>query len=261
MNQPILTITFFIVTSSFYAQQINRIEVSGKLSATNDVEGVTIFNTSSSKGTVADSQGNFILEVALNDVLEISALQYEAKKVVVNTDVIASRYLRLFLVDKVNALKEVLLLPSQLSGNLLNDIDNVVALKELHINFGNINEMEFPEDEFTKVDNKILKQGQLVNGLNIASVVGLNKLINRPVKKRFLPKEEIKLEEQLAIQYTPEFFYTNYQIPLELVDVFISFVVVNGLTENLLQEGEEFQLLEFILKQSLEFKKQKDEKN
>ena len=65
MNQPILTITFFIVTSSFYAQHINRIEVSGKLSATNDMEGVTIFNTSSNKGTVADSQGNFILEVAL----------------------------------------------------------------------------------------------------------------------------------------------------------------------------------------------------
>jgi hypothetical protein len=256
-----LSISLFIVTSSLCSQEIKRIEVSGKLSGTNDVEGITIFNASSNIGTVTNKHGDFNIEVALNDVLEISALQYEAKTVSVNQEVISSKQIQLFLVDKVNALKEVLLLPSQLSGNLLNDIDNVVPQKELQINFGNLGQVEFPEDEFTKVDNKIVKKGQLVDGLNVASILGLNKLINRPIKKRTLPKVEIKLEDKLALNYTPTFFNQNFQIPLNRVDAFMSFVVLNGLTETLLQENEEFMLLDFLQKQSIEFKKQEDEKN
>jgi hypothetical protein len=250
------------MTSGLYAQKdIKRMEVSGKLSGTNDMEGVTIYNTSSNKGTVSDKQGDFIIEVALNDILEISALQYEARTVSVNQEVITSKQLRLYLVDKVNALNEVLLLPSQLSGNLLNDIDHVVELKKLQINFGNLSQVEFPEDEFTKVDNKIVKKGQLNNGLNVASIIGLNKLINRPIKKSSLPQKEIKLEDKLALKYTPNFFNQNFQIPLNSVDAFMSFVVLNGLNEYLLQDENEFQLLEFLLKQSLEFKKQEFEKN
>jgi hypothetical protein len=249
------------VTSNLCAQDIERIQVSGKLIGTNDVEGITIYNTSSNKGTVTNNQGDFLIEVALYDVLEISALQYEAMMVSVNQDVISSKQLQLFLVDKVNALKEVLLLPSQLSGNLLNDMENVVLQKELQINFGNLSQVEFPEDEFTKVDNKIIKKGQLANGLNVASVFGLNKLINKPIKKPSLPEEDLKLEDVLALKYTPVFFNQNFQIPLDCVEVFISFVVLNGLTENLLHEDEEFLLLEFLLNQSLEFKKQEHEKN
>ncbi|WP_188462667.1 carboxypeptidase-like regulatory domain-containing protein [Bizionia arctica] len=261
MKQHYLAITFCLVTSCLYAQEVTRIEVSGKLIGTDDAEGVTIFNTSSNKGTVADSQGYFILEVALNDVLEISALQYEAKTVSVNQEVISSKQLRLFLVDKVNALKEVLLLSSSLSGNLLADIDNVVAQKKMEMNFGNLSDLEFPEDEFTKVDNELVKQGQLNNGLNVASVFGLNKLINRPIKKRSLPVEEVKLEKVLAEKYTPEFFNNNFQIPLNQVEAFIRFVVLNGLTKNLLHNDQEFMFLEFLQKQSLEFKKQDDERN
>jgi len=261
LNHSILSISLFFFASSLYAQDFVRIEVSGKLFAANDLEGVTIFNTSSKKGTIADFEGSFIIEVALNDVLEISALQYEANMVRVNQDVITTKQIRLFLVDKVNALNEVLLLPSQLSGNLLVDMKNAKVAKKMEMNFGNLSEMEFSEDAFTKVDNKIIKKDQLTDGLNIASISGLNKLINKPRKKRVLPKEKVSLEQILAAKYNPIFFIQNYKIPSPHVDDFIRFVVSNGLTESQLQEKEEFFLLEFFQKQSVEFLKQEYEKN
>lgn len=259
MNHPFLSISLFLFASSLYAQDLKRTEVSGKLIAVNEVEGVTIFNSTSRKGTVANSQGFFILEVALNDILEISALQYESNTVIVNQDVMDSRLIRLFLVDKVNALNEVLLLSSQLSGNLLLDMKNVKEAKKMEINFGNLSELEFPEDEFTKVDNKIIKKDQLTDGLNVASILGINKLINRPKKKRSLPQEEVSLEKKISVKYPPSFFIQNYKIPSHQADAFIHYVVSNGFTENLLEENEYFMLLEFLQIQSLEFLKQEHE--
>ena len=261
MNRSILSLSLFFFAGSLYAQDFIRIQVSGKLFAANDLEGVTIFNTSSKEGTIADFQGNFTLEVALNDVLEISALQYEANTIRVNQEVITTKQIRLFLVDKVNALNEVLLLPSQLSGNLLVDMQNAKGAKKMEMNFGNLKEIEFSEDAFTKVDNKIVKKDQLADGLNVANIFGLNKLINRPLKKRSLPKEDISLDKILATRYKSEFYEQNYKIPSPRVEAFIRFVVLNGLTENLLQEKEEFFLLDFFQKKSVEFLKQEYEKN
>ncbi|MEO8933100.1 MAG: carboxypeptidase-like regulatory domain-containing protein [Xanthomarina sp.] len=259
MNHHILSISLFFIVSNLYAQDIARVKVSGQLVAVNDVEGVTIFNNSSKNGTVADFQGNFSLEVALNDVLEISALQYETNTVIVNQDVLNSNQIRLFLVDKVNTLSEVLLLPSQLSGNLLLDIENAKVAKNMAMNFGDLSQMEFPVDEFTKVDNEILIKNQLTNGLNFAAILGLNKLVNRPLKKRSWPKEKVSLEDVLTERYTSSFYIQNYKIPCQRVNAFIRYVVSNGLTEVLLKEDQEFMLLECLQKKSLEFLKQEHE--
>lgn len=261
MKYPVFSILFFLINTALNAQDVKRIEVLGKLFVSNDMEGVTIFNTSSNKGTVTDSQGNFTIDVALNDILEISALQYEAKTIIVNQDVLSSKQLHLFLVDKVNTLNEIVLLPAQLSGNLFVDIENAKVEKQVDFNFGNLSQMEFPEDEFTKVDNKILKQNELIDGFNFASVFGLNKLINRPIKKHSTPKEEMRIEEVLATIYPPVFYQNNYKIPIHQVEDFLRFVVANGLTKSFLQEDEEFMLLEFLQKQSLAFLKQEHEKN
>ena len=66
----ILIILCFAVSSAF-SQEINRIEVFGKIVVDSvDVEGVTVYNTSSNKGTVTDLEGKFSIEVALNDIVE-----------------------------------------------------------------------------------------------------------------------------------------------------------------------------------------------
>ena len=73
----VLCVTGFTV----YAQDFKRIEVHGKIIVeSNDVYGITIFNTSSNKGTITNDKGEFKLAVRLNDVIEVSALQFQNLK-------------------------------------------------------------------------------------------------------------------------------------------------------------------------------------
>ena len=98
MKNYFLTTFLLFFSLLVTAQDVNRVEVNGKIIAKNDVEGVTVFNTSSNKGTVADENGDFKLDVALNDIIEVSSLQYVSVEVSVTQDVIDSKVLRLFLV-------------------------------------------------------------------------------------------------------------------------------------------------------------------
>jgi Zn/Cd-binding protein ZinT len=76
--KPILTL--LLVFSTFYgiAQDVDRITINGKIIvSTEDKEGVAVYNTSSNKGTITDEAGYFTFSVALNDVIEFSALQFK----------------------------------------------------------------------------------------------------------------------------------------------------------------------------------------
>ena len=141
MECPISPIFLFLIGRNLNAQEVKRIAISGKCDAVNDVEGATIYNSSSKRGTLANSQGSFTLEVAIKDVLEISAVQYEINISIVYQDDIDSKQTRLFLADKVNALNKVLLLPSQFSGNLLVNKKNAKEKKVLQMNFGDLSQV------------------------------------------------------------------------------------------------------------------------
>ena len=260
MKQILLTIFISILVINIHAQNTSRTEVTGKIIASDDVEGVTVFNTSSNKGTIADANGDFKIEVAYNDILEISALQYRAIRVTITKDVITSKKLRLFLVEELNQLNEIILLPTTLTGELKVDIDNSDERRVVIMDFGNAGEMEFGVDQFTKVDNQLMRQGEFYNGVNFATILGLNKLLNSPIKKQSLKQLRANEKQDLADKYEPTYFNSNFNIPLDRVEAFISFVNTNGFDESLLQTRNEVKLIEFLNKQSVLFLKQENEK-
>ena len=65
MKKCILLLALLISVNAV-SQNINRIEVSGKIIVEgNDVLGITIFNTSSNTGTITDENGEFKLKVSV----------------------------------------------------------------------------------------------------------------------------------------------------------------------------------------------------
>ena len=130
--KPILMkrlLLFTLLFSSFFtisAQDVERIEISGKIVVdSNDLEGITVYNSSSNKGTVTDENGKFLLNVALNDIVEFRALQFQDFTVTIDENIIKSKKMTVFLVEKVNKLDEVVILPYDLTGNLAVDIESV----------------------------------------------------------------------------------------------------------------------------------------
>lgn len=261
MKQQLLGFLFVFTIGTIFSQNPTRITVEGKIIASDDVEGVTVFNKSSKKGTIATADGDFTIEVAVKDVLEISALQYEVKTVVINQDVIDSKQLRLFLVAAVNKLNEVILLPSKLTGDLLVDIQNAEAQKAIMMSFGNLSNLEFPEDAFTKPVNSVTNQGDFYNGINFASILGINKWANGPLKKQSIQGLRENRPLDLGDIYSPNYINETYNIPLNRVEAFFAFCMENGFEASLLGEKNELKRMEFLEMQSDLFLKLENEQD
>lgn len=244
------------------AQNITRIEISGKIVVdSDDMEGVTVYNTSAKKGTLTDENGLFKLNVALNDVIEVRALQFQDFKVTIDKNIIKTKKVTVFLVEKVNKLDEVIILPYDLTGNLQLDIESVKTfnpdLDAIYFGLANMNDYEFPDDYKSKVINVAMPGtgNDIPYGLN---VIGIVDLFLRPIFKSKNNKDQSGIIQHSAYDtftdhYSTKFLVENFDIPEDKVDEFINYVDRLDIDYSLLDSGKEFQFLEFISLKSKEF--------
>ncbi|WP_339917350.1 carboxypeptidase-like regulatory domain-containing protein [Yeosuana marina] len=267
MKRIVLFITIILCITSVRSQTITRINVKGIIHADfNDVENVTIYNTSSNKGTITNDKGEFTIKVALNDIIEISALQFKTVSVTITKEVIDSKLLKISLVESVNQLDAVVL-SSGLSGNIALDIDDVRMPAHIELDLGNM-DMAFEYNDDKAFDrgvlenqlNAIVNKGQLHNGVNF---VAISKLIfkskkNKTVKNQ-IPQEP-KPKELLDV-YSSQDISKTFNIPLNDVQSFIGFLESKEFNQDLLKKENEVQLIEFLIAQRRLFLKLEDGKN
>lgn len=258
-NYNFIFIIICFITSFGFSQDINRIEVFGKIIVDNvDLEGVTVYNTSSNKGTVTDIDGQFSIEVALNDRVEVSALQFKKFVIVINKDIIDSKILTVFLVERVNKLDEVVILSYGLSGNLNVDIGSVKTfnpdLDAIFFGIQNMDDYEFSDDNKSGVINMAMEQGRYYNGIDFAQIIGL---LLKPLFKSKTKNiiNNSNTYKYLTSKYSLSFLIKNLNIPQNSINEFVYFVEDNGFDQSLMEDGNELQFLEFLIKQSVEFKK------
>ncbi len=258
-----VTLLLFLTCFMSVAQDINRVVVEGKIIVEgNDIEGITVFNTSSNKGTVTDKDGTFTIAVALNDFIEIRALQYQNFDLTINEDIIKSKRMRIFLIEEINKLDEVLVMTKGLSGDLNTDIESVKTfnpkLDALYFGIKRSDEYEFTDDNRSEISNIAMhSQSQtMVNGLNIINVVDqlLLPLFRSEVKdKKAAGIAEVPVT---AIKYYfgASFLVENFGIPEHRVEEFIRYVEDDDSFDfSLLNVGKELEFLEVLSQKSKTF--------
>tara|TARA_R110002033_G_scaffold21392_4_gene53146 strand:- start:10508 stop:11344 length:837 start_codon:yes stop_codon:yes gene_type:complete len=262
-----------VCTLSIYSQDIERTTIDGRIVvASNDKEGVTVFNTSSNKGAITDENGTFEIAVALNDVIEFGALQFKDFSVTITNEVLESKQLTVLLVEEVNKLDEVVLLPFGLTGNLDADLENVrtynVSLDAVYFGLDHIEDFEFTSDYKTKVDNLAFNEynPHMENMLNLVNVAGflMKQIINIDGVSldniKFKSEKEKQLIEKTPFKqaldtYSVNYIHTNFDIPLNQIEAFTDYVEQQGVDETLFEENKELQLLERISQLSKSFLK------
>ncbi|MEO8773309.1 MAG: carboxypeptidase-like regulatory domain-containing protein [Gelidibacter sp.] len=244
------------------AQNNKRVEVSGKIVVdSNDLEGITVYNTSAKKGTLTDQNGVFKLKVALNDIIEFRALQFQNFTVTIDKNIIKTKNMTVFLVEKINKLDEIVLLPYDLTGNLLVDIESVKTfnpdLDAIYFGLANMNEYEFPDDYKSKVVNVAMPGtgNNIPYGLNVIGIVDLflKPIFNSKKNKDIEVMGAEDANQVFTDLYSTKFLVENFNIPADQVDDFINYVEDEGIDYSLLNSGKEFQFLEFISVKSKEF--------
>ena len=254
----------FVIAASLNAvsQNFNREEVNGKIIVeSNDVGGITVFNKSSNVGTITNENGEFTLKVALNDLVEVSALQYENLSFRVNDAIMASKTMKVFLIEEINRLDEIIILPNSLSGSLNEDMSKskrfTPKMDAIYFGIKNSDEFDFKDDYKSEVTNMTIntERNQLVNGLNIVNVVDqlLLPLFRSGVKNRKETGVPDVPVESIKYYFGSEFLVSNFNIPEHRVEEFIRYVESGDFDFSLLNYGKEMEFLELLNKKSVEF--------
>lgn len=238
------------------AQNDSRIEISGKVIVdSNDVEGLTVTNITSNRIAVTDFNGEFRIDVALNDKIKISALQYNTILVIVTDEILKSKQLTVFLDEHVTALDEVVILPFNLTGDLETDLTKVRTFnpKFETIYFGNVlsNENQYTDIQYQEVENTILRQGRFYNGVDLVKIT--NWLVKPLFNSGSTSKETNKKDTNYAVlrdTYTKDFISTNFNIPEDQVTDFIAFAEANNTDMSLYEEGKDIELIQYLVDQS-----------
>lgn len=263
-----LSLTAFFVFLSFgMAQNDSRIEISGKVIVdSNDVEGLTVTNITSNRIAVTDFEGEFSINVALNDKIKISALQYNSILIIVTKEILKSKQLTVFLDEHVTALDEVVILPFTLTGDLETDLTKVRTFnpKFETIYFGDAvsDENQYTDIQYQEVENTILRQGRFYNGVDLV------KITNWLVKPLFglgsVSKNTNNKNSNYAVlrdAYTKDFISTNFNIPEDQVSGFIAFAEANNTDMSLYEKGKDIELIQYLVEQSKLYLKTQIDKN
>ena len=140
----------------------------------------------------------------------------------------------------------------------MRELDEVVIGPENTEKFLDLKEEEFKKidysfDKSSKIENQILKAGRFNNGLNF---INLYKAIAKSNSKEVEPETfSYKPSNLLREVYDDNFFVKNLGIPNENISEFLLFCDENFPSKFLLKKSNEFQLIDFLVKQSDKFKK------
>ncbi len=240
----ILVNIFILVAINFtYSQDDYRTWIKGKVLYKNvNVGSANVINNTSQQATTTNDDGEFEIEVKLNDKLIFSSVQYQIRELNITKEILQRNRIVIDVNEKVNELDQVVVTPE--------NQEKFLDLKEEEFK-----RFDYSFDKSSRVNNVINEQGKLRDGINF---VNLYRLISKSLKN---DSEENKASykynpsDLLRELYDDVFFTKNLLIPSDKINEFLLFCDDNFPDRILLQKENEFELIEFLVKQSKKFVK------
>ncbi len=255
----LLSLLLFCASVVAVAQDIKRENIIGKVIVEgSDLEGITIYNTSSGKGTVTNKQGEFMIAVAVNDFLKIRALAYQNIDVTVNKAILESKKMSIYLIEEMIMLEEVSIPKKELSGNIVTDATRLPPFSPkpdvFYFGVSSADIYSLTDDSDSQVRHLDRNdQGKtLVHGLNVVNIVDqlLIPLFRSEVKnKKAAGVPEVPVEN-IKYYLGSDFIVENFEIPEHRVEEFIRYVEDDTFDFDLLNYGHEIELLDLLSKKS-----------
>ena len=238
-----LNIFFLIAINFTYSQDDYRTWIKGKVLYKNvNVGSANVINNTSQQATTTNDDGEFEILVKLDDKLIFSSVQYQIRELNITKEILQRNRIVIDVNEKVNELEEVVVTPE--------NQEKFLDLKEEEFK-----RFDYTFDKSSRVNNVINEQGKLVDGINF---VNLYRLIKNSIKKDSNENEsnyKYKPSDLLRELYDDVFFTKNLLIPNDKINEFLLYCDDNFPDRILLKKDNEFELIEFLVKQSKKFVK------
>ena len=238
-------LTFFLLlaTNFIFSQDDYRTWIKGKVLYKNvNVSSANVINNTSQQATTTNDDGEFEIEVKLNDKLIFSSVQYQIRELNITKEILQRNRIVIDVNEKVNELDQVVVTPE--------NQEKFLDLKEEEFK-----RFDYSFDKSTRVNNVINEQGKLRDGINF---VNLYRLISNTLKKDSEENQtnyKYNPSDLLRELYDDVFFTKNLLIPNDQINEFLLYCDDNFPDRILLKKDNEFELIEFLVKQSKKFVK------
>ena len=238
-----LNIFLLIAINFSYSQDDYRTWIKGKVLYKNvNVNSANVINNTSQQATTTNEEGEFEIEVKLNDKLIFSSVQYQIRELNITKEILQKNRIVIDVNEKVTELDQVVVTPD--------DKEKFLDLKEEEFK-----RFDYTFDKSTRVNNVINEEGKLKNGVNF---VNLYRLISKSISDQS-PEKSVNFKyrpsDLLRELYDDIFFTKNLMIPDDKINEFLLYCDDNFPDRILLQKDNEFELIEFLVKQSKKFVK------
>ncbi len=210
-----------------------------------NVVAANVVNNTAQLNTITDAEGAFEIPVALGDEVIFSSVQYLIRTVEITPEILKKNRLIITVNEKINALEEVVVTPD--------NTEKFLDLKEEEFE-----SYDYNKDKSTKLENTIVTQGQLRNGLNIINIA---KLIAKAVSNKSQEeKQKLKPSEILTYVFSDEFFVNDLALKNDQVTGFLEHIDKNLPSQQLLKTGQQFQLIDYLISESQKYLDKLNEK-
>jgi len=244
MKTVILSLFALALVSSGYSQDMDRRPLRGQVLYRNvPVPNENVINTTSEKATITNDKGEFLIQVKLDDELVFTAINYQIEIVKVTQEILERNRLVIEVNEKVTELDEVTVSPEN-------------QKKFLELQNEEFKQYEYETDATGEVQNIALDPTVrgMQDGLNFVNIF----------KALFLSKDKdagedrvpLKLSDVLRQVYDDDFFVKDLQLPQDKIDTFLLYCDSQLPAQSLLRKDNEFQLIDFLVTQSKEFRKE-----
>ena len=239
MMKQLLLFIFFI-HSSFAAICQDRRPLKGQLLYKNTkVVAANVVNNTAQTNTITDSEGAFEIDVLLGDEIIFSSVQYRIRSVKITEDILSKNRLVVSVNENINELKEVVV--------TTDDVEKFLDLKEEEFKG-----FDYEKDKSSKLVNKAYNNRQLSDGINFVNIA---KLLARALGNKSSDEQmRMKPSEILPLVFEDDFFEVDLGLDKSQVISFLEFIDNRMKTGELLKKDKEFQLIDFLINESKEFK-------
>lgn len=233
----LFTLSFILVA----AQEKRQLLKGTLLYRNTSVIAANVVNNTAQTNTITDGEGTFEILAKAGDEIIFSSVEFRIKALTITPEIIQKNRLVVEVNERITVLDEIVVGPEN-------------TQKFLDLKKEEFSKVDYTQDKSTKIDNTILRQGQLVNGLNIVNVA---KLLAKVVQGRdnSAPRTLVP-SKVLPLIFDNAFFIKDLGLkPDELIG-FLEEMDKKLPSDRLLKKDKEFQLIEFLYLESEQYKNQ-----
>ena len=254
MKKCLLALLIFAVQGVFAQEGDVKILQGKVISADKDVVGVVVQNVTTQDAVITDLDGNFSIRVRVNDTLLFSAVHFLRKSLPVTEALYSSKFVEVPMQEFVNELREVVVTPYNLTGDLSKDIDRVTLEKDVSAEALNLPNAH---GRIPTQSERRLQQAT-AGKFNVGMLLSppLDPLINAITGRTKMLKNRVKVDKTYAqtqqVQgfYTDSLFVSTLKIPMEKIDDFMYFCEVDETFQAAIKSEDKLQILNVMIQKS-----------